>query len=111
MEERRFERVLSRCRVLAKLLSTVVNYRLLCVPSQNGEFFVCLHWHNATRFGWSSLNSIGVKSVALCEPSQNGWFFDCPHRHHQYVPAASSNTAGFLSAMTGSLMIFLRFSP
>jgi hypothetical protein len=75
------------------------------VPSQNGALAVCLHWQSATRLGVSSLNWSGVNSVPLCEPSQYGWFFDCPHRHHQYEPACSSNTAGFLSAMCGSLMV------
>ena len=34
-------------------------------PSQNGGFFVCLHWQSATCFFSVVVNSMGVNSVPL----------------------------------------------
>ena len=52
---------------------------VLCVPSQNGGVFVCLHWQSATCFFSVNENSTGVIPVPLCDPSQNGWFLERPH--------------------------------
>lgn len=49
-----------------------LSYNPLCEPSQYGEFPVRLHWHSATRFFSSSLNSMGENSVPAWEPSQYG---------------------------------------
>ena len=45
---------------------------VLCVPSQNDGFFLCLHWHSATSFFSATVNSTGSIPVPSWQPSQNG---------------------------------------
>jgi hypothetical protein len=55
----------------------------LCDPSQNGAFFVCLHWHSQASPVVSAVNFFGANAVPLCEPSQNGWFAESPQVQYQ----------------------------
>jgi len=55
----------------------------LCVPSQNGMFFECLHAHQATVPASLISTCFGARPVPLWLPPQNGWLCDLPHAHHQ----------------------------
>ena len=58
-------------------------YSDLCIPSQNGGFFVRLHPQSHFFSDSARVNLTGENSDPLCEPSQNGCFFDKPQAHHQ----------------------------
>jgi hypothetical protein len=56
---------------------------LLWLPSQSGDFAVCLHVQKKAFLSASAAHSSGRNAEPWCDPSQKGWFFDCPQEHHQ----------------------------
>jgi hypothetical protein len=77
----------------------------LCVPSQRGGDWVCLHWHQRMVVGSVHSNFTGCRPVPLWLPSQNGWWLEWPQEHHQWTPGSTSSVNGLLSQTRGSSAI------
>ena len=55
--------------------------KVLCDPSQNGAFLVCLHAQKYFVPASVMVTFSGVNPVPLCDPSQKGWRFEPPQVH------------------------------